>query len=380
MKVQPTSPRVRPWAIVLAGGDGTRLRPLVDRLYGDGRPKQFASLTGTRSLLRTTLDRVGRIAPVERTVVVTVARHRALVSGEIGDRGYRILEQPVNRGTAAAILWSAMWVAGREPDATLVILPADHHVSNEPALADHILDLTILAQSDPDRIFLLGARPTRPDTGYGWIELGAVMRRAGSRPVHAVRRFVEKPSEQVAEAMLRSGSLWSTLILVGRVRAFLAAGRASLPRVHAMLEDAARVADSPHAAAALHRSYAEIGGADFSRDLLELIPERLGVSVLSDSEWSDLGTPERVLAVVRATRLEPVLKAGLERIAERAAVDLDAGLGDRNDHPSCEQRVLLRVCNRKISASPLGLDPEGRPFFLRATHDDLGTKHLGDLK
>lgn len=291
----------RLWAIVLAGGDGTRLQLLVDELYGDGRPKQFASLIGTRSLLRTTLDRVGRITSVERTVVVTVAHHRGLASVEIGDGGYRILEQPANRGTAPAILWSAMWVGRREPDATLGVLPADQHFSNERTAADHLLDLTVLDESDPDRIFLLGARPTRPETGYGWIELGPIIGVAGSRPVCAVRRFVEKPSEQVAEAMLRSGALWSTLIMVGRARAFLAAGRALLRRIHAPLEEAARLADSLHAEAALHRAYAEIQSADFSRDLLELIPERLAVSGLADPEWSDLGTPERVLAVLMAT-------------------------------------------------------------------------------
>lgn len=303
------SPDLGPWAIVLAGGDGMRLRPLVDRLYADGRPKQFASLIGPRSLLGATLDRVACFASADRTVVVTMERHRAFAEAELGSAAYRTLEQPANRGTAAAILWAAIWVERREPGATVVVVPSDHHLADDRGIADHLLALASLTESDPDRIFLLGARPARPETGYGWIEPGDVIEEAGSRPIHEVRRFLEKPAEDAARAMLQQGWLWSTLILVARATTLTSVGRNHLPSVLGPIEQAMRAADGQPAEAALRRAYAGIRGADFSRDMLELVPERLGVSILSDLEWSDLGTPERVLAAVRAPGSAPVWTA-----------------------------------------------------------------------
>lgn len=306
------------WAIVLAGGDGTRLQPLVNRLYPDGRPKQFASLIGSRSLLRTTLDRVAHIAPANRTIILTVECHRALAAAELGSAGYWTLEQPVNRGTAAAILWAVMCVERREPDATVVVIPSDHYLADERGIADHLLALTAMAGSDPNRIFLLGARPNRPEPGYGWIEPGEVIGVAGSRSVRTVRRFVEKPSQDAARAMLERGWLWSTLILVGRAATLAALGRDHLGGVHRPLMEVVRVGDSRRSEAALRRAYAEIRHADFSHDLLERVPDRLGVSVLSDLEWSDLGTPERVLAVVRASGRTPGWAMHLE-LADRSS-------------------------------------------------------------
>ena len=190
------------WAIVLAGGDGTRLRSLVDQIYADGRPKQFASLIGSRSLLRTTLDRVGRFVPADRTIILTVERYRALATAELGSSGYWTLEQPLNRGTAAAILWAALWVERRDPDAAVVVVPSDHHIGDDREFADHLLALTSLTRSDPNRVFLLGARPSRPETSFGWIEPGEVIWAAGSRPIREVRRFREKPTE---DAWLSAG-------------------------------------------------------------------------------------------------------------------------------------------------------------------------------
>jgi len=194
-----------------------------------------------------------------------------------------------------------MWLERREPDATVVVIPSDHYLADERGIADHLLALTAVAGSDPNRIFLLGARPNRPEPGYGWIEPGEVIGVAGSRSVRTVRRFVEKPSEDAARAMLERGWLWSTLILVGRAATLAALGRDHLGGVHRSLMQVVRVGDSRRSEAALRRAYAEIRHADFSRDLLERVPDRLGVSVLSDLEWSDLGTPERVQAVVRAS-------------------------------------------------------------------------------
>ena len=112
-----------PWAVVLAGGEGVRLRPLVRRLCGDERPKQFVPLLGPRTLLRQTLDRVGLAIPPERTVVVGLEGHGRYLAGELTERpAPHLLKQPTDRGTAAAILFAAQWIEARDPSCNSRVL------------------------------------------------------------------------------------------------------------------------------------------------------------------------------------------------------------------------------------------------------------------
>src|SRR5262245_30954656 len=149
-----------PWAIVLAGGEGSRLRPLVERIHDDGRPKQYAILTGDRSLLRQTLDRVELAISPERTVVVTTRAHGAFFSREFSGAGSAtMLVQPRDRGTAAGILLPALWIWWRDPDATVAVFPSDHYVSDDSAFMRHVASLYPAVARHPDRILLVGAAP-----------------------------------------------------------------------------------------------------------------------------------------------------------------------------------------------------------------------------
>jgi len=156
------------WGVVLAGGQGLRLRALTRRVCGDERPKQFAPLVGSRSLLRATLDRVDLAIPSGRTVVVA---HRSHV-GYLADQRARgplprLILQPVDRGAAAAVLLAAHWLSWRDPEATLALFPSDHFVGNEPAFMDHVLGMAAFVQEHPERAVLAGAVPTEPETEYG---------------------------------------------------------------------------------------------------------------------------------------------------------------------------------------------------------------------
>jgi mannose-1-phosphate guanylyltransferase len=191
--VRPTvpAPAEEPlWAIVLAGGEGTRLRPLVRHLFGDDRPKQYATLIGSRSLLRQTLDRVARLVPPRRTVVVTNRAHGRYLEAEFGSKpAMHVLAQPADRGTAAGILFPAHWIHWRDPAATVAIFASDHFVLEERAFMDHVGEVAAVVERDPRWIVLVGAQPTEPETEYGWIEpgerldssgLGSLRRSAGS--------------------------------------------------------------------------------------------------------------------------------------------------------------------------------------------------------
>src|SRR5215475_2304288 len=159
------------WAIVLAGGKGMRLRDLTRHVYGEDRPKQYAVLTGGKSLLRQTLDRFGLSIPARRTVVVTMAGQAAYLSAELRllSAVPHVLEQPKDRGTAAAILLGAHWIRMRDPDAVIVVTPSDHFVENDVAFMDRIAEVIETARRRREQIVLLGAEPTEPETDYGWI-------------------------------------------------------------------------------------------------------------------------------------------------------------------------------------------------------------------
>ncbi len=294
------------WAIVLAGGEGVRLRPLVRRLLGEERPKQFVKLLGPRSLLRQTLDRVALGISPDRTVVVTVRQHSEYVAEEFAgaDRPPYLLAQPGDRGTAAAILYAAQWVAGRDAEATVAIFPSDHFILGEATFMAHVQDVAGAVDRNPDRVVLLGGQPTSPESEYGWIEPGVPID-GHNGVVSTVRRFCEKPTEAAAQACLSAGCLWNTAIAVARTRALLELGARALPEMSRRFAGLQPLRDSDRELAALQEAYALVPRASFSRAMLEPHPEHLGVSPLPRVTWCDLGSPRRVLYVLARMRVRP---------------------------------------------------------------------------
>ena len=221
------------WAVVLAGGEGMRLRALTRRLYGDDRPKQYAALVGARSLLRQTLDRVGLLIPPERTVVVTLASHARYVEAELrGAPRPHVLAQPYDRGTAAGVLLPAHWIGVRDPEATVVVFPSDHFVLEESAFMCHVAEMARSARRRPEPMIILGAEATEPESEYGWIEPGETVAWTPRGPLRRIRRFREKPSQEVAAALFQDGGLWNMFVLAARVSALVEAGHHCVPLLH----------------------------------------------------------------------------------------------------------------------------------------------------
>lgn len=293
------------WAVVLAGGEGVRLRPLTRRIAGDERPKQYVRLIGPRSLLRQTLDRVARLAPAERTVLVTQRRHAGYLGSEVsGASGLRILAQPEDRGTAAGILFPAHWISVRDPEATVAIFPSDHFIREEDLLMGCVAEAAAAVGRDPGRIVLLGARPSDADPGYGWIEPGVALGEAGDA-VYRVKRFWEKPTAELAKRCLDQGCLWNTLIFVARASLLLTAAERLLPALSGRLARISAFAGTEEEPWAVQQAYALAPSASFSRAILEAAPFLLAVRALPTLLWSDLGTPERVLRMLDRLGLEP---------------------------------------------------------------------------
>ena len=217
------------WAVVLAGGDGTRLQTLTRLINGDERPKQFAPLLGGRSLVAETRARLCLNVEPEHTVCVVTRHHEPYYRRELADLPRtHLLEQPLNRGTTSAIAAALVRIRRLAGDAVVGFFPADHYYRDACLFRRTVAAMFTAAHADPERIFLLGAEATRPETDYGWIQPGDPLKvpqldAARRTRAYAVRRFHEKPTEPEAIDLFARRCLWNTFVFAGRARAFEAA-------------------------------------------------------------------------------------------------------------------------------------------------------------
>ncbi len=308
------------WTIVLAGGEGERLRPLMERWLGCHRPKQYCAFVGRRSMLRHTLDRAERLSGAERVRVV-VARHHEWGAWDDLD-GYdrkAVIAQPDNRDTAAGVFLPLTYVGARDAGATVVILPSDHFVYPEGAFVAAVRRAVGAAQSFADRLVLLGARPDGPETEYGWIEPGQVVGFNGGVPIREVVGFREKPGAGEARRLLRSGGVWNTMIVAAQWRTLWALGWECFPELMERFEEFAMHIGTERERAVLEALYEELPAVNFSSGLLERAPGASVVMELEGALWSDWGNERRIVETLRRIGRSPSFMT-MEAEADREAL------------------------------------------------------------
>lgn len=290
-----TSQVSRRWGVILAGGDGVRLRPLTRLACGDSRPKQFCPLLGGRTLLARTQSRTSGIIEPEQTVFALTRTHEQYYSRTLDSvPSARKVEQPANRGTLPAILWSILRIVRADEEAIVAVLPSDHYIANEEEFASALDSAFAFGQAHRDRIVLLGAAAARPETEYGWIERGGAMENGFS----SVKRFWEKPSHDTAQRLLEQNCLWNTFVMVGAAAAFLAMVRRAVPDLVTAFDEILSSAVGPEERR-MREFYRSLAPADFSRDVLAASTETLVVSDCGPIGWNDLGDPGRFVAALR---------------------------------------------------------------------------------
>jgi mannose-1-phosphate guanylyltransferase len=307
------SPRTDHWALVLAGGDGTRLQELTRLIAGTPIPKQYCRIVGDRSLLEATLARTGRFAPLERTLVIVNRDHLEVARDQLLDLPPRsVLIQPRNCDTGPGLLFSLMHLARRQPGATVAVFPSDHYVGDDGGFVSHVERATDIVRALPDKIALLGIRPDRSEVGYGYVEVAQplpLLREVGM--AFHVAAFREKPTPRLARTLIARGGLWNSFVMVFRLERMLCLLQAVMPEEFKYMS---ALPDDPEVAAARYR---ELTPWNFSTRFLSRVPEHLVVVRVDDVQWSDWGTRQAIERTLRTLKQKPPWRA--RRLAPAAA-------------------------------------------------------------
>jgi mannose-1-phosphate guanylyltransferase len=267
-------------------------------MTGDDRPKQFCALVGPETLLAQTRGRVALAVPPERTTVVVTEAHQRFYAPLLADvPAARLVAQSRNVGTAPAILYGLLRTAAMAPAATVAVFPSDHHVSDDRVFMDHVEAAFDAVAAQPDLLVLLGIVPDTAETGYGWIEPGDALAVGPARTISRVRRFWEKPSTTVAQALLARDCLWNSFVMVGSVPRLLTMVCGAIPHLCETFGPLRAALGTPAEHRVARAVYGRTPSRDFSREVLAARPPNLAVLPVRGVEWTDLGDPRRVLAV-----------------------------------------------------------------------------------
>jgi mannose-1-phosphate guanylyltransferase len=304
MEIEAESPDR--WAIILAGGEGSRLRALTRRIAGDERPKQFCPFVDGETLLDRTRARVHRLVPPDRTCLVLTRHHEPFYAPVLAKEPHGpLVVQPCGRGTAPAILYALLRIAEVAPLATVALFPSDHYVSDDARFMAHVEAGLAAAEARPDLIVLLGMEAAGPEVQYGWIEAGDRLLNGPAYPVYRVRRFWEKPTQTLAETLFARGCLWNTFVLVAGVPALLALIRAAAPDLYGAFMTAWRQRSTVGEREAMRSLYARLPSTNFSEDVLGTKTANLAVLPVRGVTWSDWGEPARVFGTLGRLGIRP---------------------------------------------------------------------------
>ncbi len=278
------------WAIVPAGGSGTRLWPLSRA----ARPKFLLPLLGERSLLQETIDRLSGLVPPQRTLVICGPAHAAPVSRQLPELPERnIIVEPAPKGSGPAITLSTAIVARRDPEAIVGSFAADHEVTDVPAFTAAVRVAAAAARDG--WLVTIGLTPTRAETGYGYIARSdEIVARTAEGVAYRAERFVEKPEAATAETYVASGRfLWNASMFVWRARSLLDEVGRLQPELLAGIQRIAAVWGTPDQDRVAAQVWSELPESTIDQGVLELanrvavVPAELGWSDVGD--WNNLG-------------------------------------------------------------------------------------------
>lgn len=275
-------------SVIMAGGIGARFWPLSRR----HQPKQMLDLLGEGTLIEQTVLRIAPLVPPENQWIVTNDEQKAMIRSllpAIAERQFVV--EPLGRNTAPAIGLSAVHLLHHDPDAVMIVLPADHRIADVQAFRD-CLSLAVELVRESDVLATIGIRPLRPETGYGYIQVDHVT--PPPRPqVHWVKTFAEKPNPQTAKLFFESGEfLWNSGIFIWRADVIMQQIAEHMPNWYSGLQEIAQTIGTPREAEVARRIFSALKGTSIDYGVMEHAPR---VAVVSGTfDWSDVGSWDEV--------------------------------------------------------------------------------------
>ncbi|HEY7166493.1 MAG TPA: sugar phosphate nucleotidyltransferase [Candidatus Binatia bacterium] len=288
--------------IVLAAGDGRRMRDFVFRQRGDYLPKQYINFVGKRSMLEHTFDRAEQLIPADRLFVVIADEHRAFpeVRQQLLPRPRgTVIAQPQNKDTAPGVLLPLLYLHKEYPEAILAVFPSDHFVLEENLFMSHVERAFRLVEADRSRIVLLGIEANAPDPEYGYIVPGKHINKPERNGAREVEVFVEKPSAAAAKTIIDYQGLWNSLVFIAASSTLLQMIQNASPELSRCFSLILEAMGSPEEKSVIEEVYREIPSINFSKEILENLSLRhrraLLVLPVSGVTWSDWGVSDRLL-------------------------------------------------------------------------------------
>jgi mannose-1-phosphate guanylyltransferase len=285
-------------ALLLAGGDGVRLRDLTREIAGIPIPKQYCRILHGTSLLEAAISRTQLLFSKERISVVINQDHLDFAKDQVkGLPASNIFMQPANRDTGPGIMFALKLLERVYGDAMVAVFPTDHYIDQNWMFIAHVARAMNAISFAEDKIALLGVSPDRIETGYGYIVPENPLKISGN--IYKVLAFAEKPAAVEAGDLIARGALWNTLVMVFKLSKMLDLVRDVMPEEMTELCD---LLGSPNG---VEESYHSLRPWNFSTSVLSRIPEHLIVLRVANVLWSDWGTRESVERTCRTLNLAP---------------------------------------------------------------------------
>lgn len=274
------------YCIIMAGGVGSRFWPLSLK----SKPKQFLDILGTgRTFIQETYDRLRNTIPPENIYVVTSIEYKDLVFKQLPElKNHQVLLEPLRRNTAPCIAYAVYKIKTINPDANLVIAPSDHLIIKEKEFIRQI-ENGLKYVSGKNALLTIGIKPSRPETGYGYIQIKNKIQSDNLSNLYKVKTFTEKPDIKMAQIFLESGEFfWNSGIFIGSLKSFIEAFEIHLNEISSLFSKGKKLYNTSDESAFINKIYSVCMSISIDYGIME---KAENVYVLTaDFGWSDLGT------------------------------------------------------------------------------------------